>query len=181
LELEEGEYRIRVLVRYQENGGLFLSTIPVSMGVEDGGAPTFLAPLFFSLADGWLVVRDTASLGVGSAEALPFHIGGLSFVPTVRPTLGRDEAIGVFLLGSDLSQPDLVIASRVLTTAGEVASGGALDVMERLVDDPDGLDRVVGTFRPSGLTAGEYRLEITAALESGEILASNTSAFVVQN
>jgi hypothetical protein len=53
--------------------------------------------------------------------------------------------------------------------------------MERLVDDPDGLDRVVGTFRPSGLTAGEYRLEITAALESGEILASNTSAFVVQN
>jgi VWFA-related protein len=181
LELEEGEYRIRVLVRYQENGGLFLSTIPVSMGVKDGGAPTFLAPLFFSLADGWLVVRDAASLAVGSAEALPFHIGGLSFVPAVRPTLGRDEAIGVFLLGSDLSQPDLIIASRVLTAAGEVASGGALDLMERLVDDPDGLDRVVGTFRPSGLTAGEYRLEITAALESGEILASTTSSFVVQN
>ena len=53
--------------------------------------------------------------------------------------------------------------------------------MERLVDDPDGLDRVVGTFRPRGLAAGEYRLEITAALESGEILATKTSRFVVQN
>ena len=180
LELEEGEYRIRVLVRYPENGGLFLSTVPVSMGKEQGDVPTFLTPLFFSLADGWLVVRDTASLEVGSATGLPFHIGGLSFVPAVRPTLGEDEPIGVFLLGGDLSQPDLIIASRVLTAEGEVAKGGALDVMERLVDDPDGLDRVVGTFRPSGLSAGEYRLEVTAALDSGEILASNTSRFVVR-
>jgi VWFA-related protein len=156
LELGEGEYRLRILVRYQETGGLYLATIPVSIGGrEDGDRRVFFPPVFFNLADKWLVVRDRTSSSPEAGAVLPFRVGGLTFVPAVRPTLHADDAIGVFLLGSDLSQPNLVLATRVLTTTGEVATGGTLDVMERLVDDRDGLDRVVGTFRPSGLAAGE--------------------------
>jgi hypothetical protein len=168
-------------VRDQETGGLYLSTIPAAIGLENGESPLFLPPFFFSLADKWLVVRDRTSPNLDSGPPDPFHVGGFSFVPAVRPILHVDDTIGVFLIGTDLSQADLVIGSRVLTAADEVAAGGTLDVMERLVDDPDGLDRVVGTFRPSGLMAGTYRLEITAALESGEILATQSTLFVVEN
>ena len=180
-DLPRGEYRLRFLVLNHLSGAVSLSTVPISVGARDRDSPIVLPPLFLDLSAGWLVVVDPSGPAKAASWRYPFTLGKRSFAPAVRPVLRPDETIGVCLMGTHLSQPGLVLETRVLNREGRAVPGGLFTLFGRTEESDDGLDRVLGSFQAAGLTAGEYRFEVIASTQDGMVLTRSGTDFSVQN
>ncbi len=75
----------------------------------------------------------------------------------------------------NLGRGEPLLDGTIVSEDGEVVDGASLLMIERTITGIDGLDKFLATFRPEGLEAGSYKLQIavtdpdTGLTESGEI------------
>jgi VWFA-related protein len=171
LDLLPGDYRLRVLVRNGATGAATLRTVPLTVPsfAEEG---TVLLPPFFPEPTGkWLLVRE-APRGPRPAREVPypFMLGEEPYVPASRPVLVPGKEARVSLVVYNLGTGDVRVRARVLGADGKEVGGGRFKLLEHKAGPPD---RLLASYDPPRLPAGEYTFQVTLTDGRG---ASRTSA-----
>ncbi len=171
LELTPGRYRVRVLVRNRADGKTGVASAAVDVPAWDQAGLELLPPLFFETPGSWILVREKARGAEAKAGAkpgapaagesvYPFTVKGEPYVPAARPALGREEKAKLCLVAYNLGAGDLRIGSQVLGADGRPLEGGRLSGVERTATGVAGVDKLLATFEPRGLPAGDYVLKV---------------------
>jgi len=186
LDLPPGDYSLRVLVRNGATGASGLRTAALAVPAFAAGAPVLLPPFFPEPAGKWLIVREASGQTGQSPQSAaaqvpyPFMIGQDPYVPASRPVLEPGKDARLSLVAYNVGQGNLQIRTRVLTAGGEELRAGELRLVGREPGGPATPDRLLATFRPSGLRPGEYVLLVTLTDAQGRVETS-TAPFVVAN
>ena len=164
LELEPGDYLLRVLARNAVTGATGVETLPLHVPTFESGEPTLLPPFFHEEPGTWFLVREQAADRYAKSTVYPFTVNGEPYVPSAVPLLtesGAGSEAEICLVGYNLSEGDLSLQATVLDADGERMEGGALSLRERTVTGIPGLDKLVAAFDPVDLPAGDYTLRVT--------------------
>ncbi len=160
LDLEPGDYLLRVLVRNGMTGdsGLRVVTLTVP-DLEQAGA-FLLPPLFPEPMDKWLVAREEVS--TERRGAFPFVLQGKAFFPAGRPDIADNKIATVCLMDYGLSDRSLELSGRFLTSDSSPVPD--VDVWVHWLPDPkyQGTGCMPATIQAVGMPPGEYILEVTA-------------------
>ena len=181
LDLEPGKYLVRVLVRNAGNGRTGVKTVALDIPAYDAQDPILLPPFFLEQAQRWFLVREQRSTAFQKSVIYPFTINGEPYVPSAFPVMRESEEVQLCLVGYNFADGQLELTSRIRALDGEAVSGGTLDLVERTVTGIDGLDKLLATFRPTGLEAGSYTLEVAVANPASGLLETNSIPFAVLN
>lgn len=183
LELEPGRYLVRVLVRNADTGRTGVETVDVEVPRYELAEPDLLPPFFFEASDrSWVMVRERRSEGDEYERSVvyPFTVNGSPYVPAARPTLSANRGADLCLVAYNLSEGDLAVAGTVLGADGAEVRTAKLDV-ERTVTGIRGLDKLLATFEPEGLAAGEYTLRVAVEDSGAGVTRWNTIPFTIVN
>ncbi|HXT22675.1 MAG TPA: VWA domain-containing protein, partial [Thermoanaerobaculia bacterium] len=159
LDLAPGEYRLRVLVRNAQTGRTGVESLPLSIPAYSTAEPYLLPPLFMAAQQGWMMVRERSSEDASASVVYPFTVKGEPYVPAAHPVLPAQGRTDLCLVGYNLGH-ELQVEGQVLTTEGQPAAGGAVALVERTPTGVEGLDKLIATFDPAGLGAGDYVLQV---------------------
>jgi hypothetical protein len=164
-ELPPGDYQVRVLVRNADTGRTGVETVQVAVPAYGEAEPTLLPPFFMEDRQKWLLVREQEGGGQQQASVVyPFTVEGEPYVPSARPTLRRETPARLCLVAYNLGKGALAVDGRVLAADGKTSStagtAGRLSKVERTATGIQGLDKLVATFDPTGLNAGDYVLQV---------------------
>lgn len=159
-DLEPGSYQVRVLVRNAETGRTGVRTIPVEVPTYAQSDPVLLPPFFMEDRQRWLLVREQAGDGLQQSVVYPFTVEGEPYVPAARPVLRREQPARFCLVAYNLGKGDLAVQGQVVSADGKASPAGRLSKVERTATGIQGLDKLVATFDPAGLNAGEYVLRV---------------------
>ena len=183
MELPTGDYLIRVLVRNGTTGRTGVATLPLDVPAFDGDQPVVLPPFFLERPGQWVMVRESASDGEQRSIVYPFTIKGQPYIPAARPQLtAGGEAAQFCLVGYNLADGELHLASRIFTEDGRDVGSGDLAFIERTVTGFEGVDKLLASFSPpSDLDAGGYQLQVTVTDPSTGTSRINTIPFSVPN
>jgi VWFA-related protein len=177
LDLEPGQYSVRVLVRNGVTGaaGMKVSSLQVpAFSPED----PVLLPAFFPEEPGrWLIVREAARQGDRSVP-YPFMSGEEPFIPASLPAVAPGQEAAVALVGYHLRNGDLKAEARVLTADGREAGPAELLVLRRS-GGGEGADQVQATLKAPRLQPGEYLLVVTLTDPAGGS-ESSVTPFIVK-
>ncbi|HEV7670801.1 MAG TPA: VWA domain-containing protein [Thermoanaerobaculia bacterium] len=168
LELAAGDWSLRVLVRNGRTGALRVSVLPVRVPAFDDGRAFLLPPLFppsAGQATTALLLRETPRGELGESP-YPFQLEGQPFVPAAVPAAPRGEISRVALFAWNLPESDVRARAQVLNAAGHEIPGGRF----RLVGSESaagGGNLLLGTFEPTDLAPGAYRLRVRLTFGEG--------------
>ncbi|HEV2856070.1 MAG TPA: VWA domain-containing protein [Thermoanaerobaculia bacterium] len=166
LDLQPGNYSVRVLVRNARTGAAGLRVAALEVPVFSQAAPVLLPPLFPDTAAGhWLVLRE-AKVRQGEVP-YPFMSGSQPYIPSSRPALRPGESSALSLVGYRLGEGELQAQAVVMTAEGKEAGEGKIEIVQREKAEAGGPDRLAATFRPPQLQPGEYLLLITLTNAQG--------------
>lgn len=155
------EYLLRVVVRNGTTGRTGVATVPLDVPAYSDRRPVVLPPFFVEPTPKWFMVREQPPEELGESWIVyPFTIKGQPFVPAVRPTLRAHETAQLCLVVYNLGVEEVRLAGRVTTEGGDQASGGRLELEERIVASTDGVDKLLVRFSPAGLAPGRYSLQL---------------------
>jgi VWFA-related protein len=167
LDLQPGDYRIRVLVRDSESGRTGVESVTVTVPEFASAQPYLLPPFLTAGQQGWMLVREHTKAGDESSVVYPFTIKGDPYVPAAHPVLAAGRSADVYLVGYNLGAK-LQVHGQVLSSSGAAAAAGKVSLVERTASGIPGLDKLVATFDPAGLGAGDYVLQVAVEdTESG--------------
>ena len=164
LELEPGDYLLRVLARNAVTGATGVETLTLHVPAFESGEPTLLPPFFHEEPGAWFLVREQPADKYAKTTVYPFTVNGQPYVPSAVPLLtesGAGSEAEICLVGYNLAEGDLSLQAMVLDADGERMEGGALSLRERTVTGIPGLDKLVAAFDPVDLPAGDYTLRVT--------------------
>ncbi|HJX26732.1 MAG TPA: VWA domain-containing protein, partial [Thermoanaerobaculia bacterium] len=178
LDLPPGDYRLRLLVRNGATGATTVRSVPLTVPSFTEAGPVLLPPFFPEPTGKWLLVREAPRGPQAAAQPAipyPFMLGEEPFVPASKPVLVPGQEAKVSLVVYNLGAGAVRVRARVLGADGQEVSGGRLKLLEHKAGPPD---RLLASYDPPKLPAGEYTLQVTLTDGSG---ASRTSAtpFVV--
>lgn len=162
LELDPGDYLLRVLVRNSETGRTGVVASPLGIP-EYGDAETTLLPPFFmdDPVNKWLLVRLLGEDSDGASVVYPFTVNGEPFVPSAKPALEAGKSVDLCLMTYNLGAGDPTLEARVVGPDGaERDAAGNLDLVERTITGITGFDKLVARFRPRDLETGDYTLRV---------------------
>jgi VWFA-related protein len=183
LELPPGQYRVRVLVRNAETGRTGVETATVSVPTYQAAQPDLLPPFFFETPGRWLLVRERPKGSAPGQEAgsvvYPFTVNGEPYIPAARPALSSNQTAKLCLVAYNMGSGKLAVNGQVLAADGQVLPGGSLSVVERTVTGIAGVDKLLATFQPKGLPAGDYVLRVAVRNETTGSQRVNSVPFVV--
>ncbi|HYH44198.1 MAG TPA: hypothetical protein VEG34_00800, partial [Thermoanaerobaculia bacterium] len=182
LDLPPGQYRVRVLVRNAETGRTGVESAALTVPPYDAAQPVLLPPMFLEAPGSWLLVRERAGDSQQASVVYPFTVKGEPYVPAARPALSREDTVRLCLVAYNLGKGDLGdlnVAGEVLGSNGQAMPGGHLAVVERTSTGIEGLDKLVATFRPTGLVAGDYVLRVAVTDPTTGSRRTNSVPFVV--
>lgn len=160
LDLPPGDYRVRVLVRNAETGRSGIETARVEVPAYEQAQPVLLPPFFMEEAQQWQLVREETGQGPQDHVVYPFIVSGEPYVPAARPELRGDDRARLVLVAYNLGEGDLAVHGQVVGSDGTALAAGRLSRVERTATGISGLDKLVATFEPSGLEAGDYLLQV---------------------
>ena len=160
LRLLPGRYRIRALLRDEEDGrwAYRVSTVEVA---DAGGGPDVLTPLFLAAPGFGTSVREPRPEGPAPSD--PFELAGQGFVPRLRPVLGQEPARLCLMFYPPPRVPgasDFDVEASVLDAAGRSSRPGVFRLLGRSAPDEAGLVKILAEFSPGSLPAGDYSLSI---------------------
>jgi VWFA-related protein len=158
-DLEPGLYHVRVLVRNADSGRTGVQTVPVAVPSYAQAQPVLLPPFFMEDHQKWLLVREQTGGEMKGSVVYPFTVSGEPYVPAARPMLDGKPA-RLCLVAYNLGKGDPVVQGEVLAADGKSAPQGKLSRVERTATGIQGLDKLVATFDPAGLSAGDYVLKV---------------------
>jgi VWFA-related protein len=180
MDLPEGEYLIRVLVRNAQTGRTGVQVSSLTIPKYKDGDPILLPPFFPEPPATWHLARETESR-FRRTVVYPFTVNGEPYVPAARPMLDATETAKMFLVVYNLGEGTVGVDGRIVDAEGElVAEEADINLVERTVTGISGLDKLMATFKPQGLEAGSYRLEVTLRDENGPA-SFNSIPFTVLN
>ncbi len=159
-DLEPGSYQVRVLVRNGDTGRTGVQTVAVEVPPYSQTEPVLLPPFFMEERQKWLLVREQERGGAQQSVVYPFTVGGEPYVPAARPVLRREKTARLCLVAYNLGKGDLAVHGRVTAADGTSFPAGRLSKVERTATGIQGLDKLLATFDPAGLMAGEYILQV---------------------
>ncbi len=90
----------------------------------------------------------------------PFTVAGEPYVPAAYPVLREEKTARLCLVAYNLGKGDLAVKGEVLAADGKTSPSGKLTQVERTATGIQGFDKLVATFDPAGLGAGEYVLRV---------------------
>ena len=178
LDLPPGDYRIRVLVRNARTGRTGVESMPLKVPAYTSDQPYLLPPFFMAGQDGWMMLRERNDESAGNSVVYPFTINGEPYVPSARPALPPHGLANLCLVGYNLGS-GLTVDAQVLSADGQElppAAGpehGRMAVVERTATGIEGFDKLVATFDPAGLSAGDYLLKVAVQTASGQRQSSS--------
>jgi VWFA-related protein len=159
LDLPPGDYRIRVLVRNAQTGRTGVESQPLTVPAYTAAQPFLLPPLFMMAQDGWMMVRERAD-EAGASIVYPFTVKGEPYVPAARPVVPANTHASLCLVGYNLGTA-LTVDAKVLAADGMARmGGGSVALVERTPTGIKGFDKLLATFDPTGLAAGDYVLQV---------------------
>lgn len=180
LDLAPGGHLVRVLARNGSTGRTGVAAAPVRVPHFEGEEPLLVGPFFFDSPGHWLLVREQGAAEGGSV-VYPFTVNGEVYIPSVHPEVVPGEPARLVLVGYNLASGELTVDPRVTSEDGEILDAGELTLEERTVTGISGYDKILATFVPDRLAAGNYRLQVTLR-EQGRRQAATTSVpFTVPN
>ncbi|HEX3532337.1 MAG TPA: VWA domain-containing protein [Thermoanaerobaculia bacterium] len=165
LDLPPGDYRVRVLVRNAQTGHTAVESVQVQVPAYAETRPFLLPPFFIDKGAHWLMLRENEQTGRGGSAGstsvfYPFTVAGEPYVPAAKPVLRGDEKARVCLVAYNLGKGDLSVQGQVVSPDGKSAPASGLAMVERTATGISGLDKVLATFEPGALGAGDYVLQI---------------------
>jgi VWFA-related protein len=161
-DLQPGTYNVRVLVRNAQTGRTGVHTLQVAVPTYDQALPVLLPPFFMEERQKWLLVREQGEGGnaLQSSVVYPFTVSGEPYVPSARPVLRGEKPARLCLVAYNLGKGNVAVDGEVLAADGKSSPGGKLGNVERTSTGIQGLDKLVTTFDPAGLGAGDYVLRV---------------------
>ncbi|HYO12972.1 MAG TPA: VWA domain-containing protein [Thermoanaerobaculia bacterium] len=159
-DLAPGNYRVRVLVRNAITGRTAVESLPLEVPSYQMAQPVLLPPFFIEEDQRWIKVRERTGDSPQAFVDYPFTVSGEPYVPSARPVLRRDKAARLCLVAYNLGEGDLELEGRVISADGKDSPAGGLAMVERTATGISGLDKLIATFDPAGLKAGEYVLHV---------------------
>ena len=157
LDLEPGDYTLRVAVRHGISGAAGVKTVEVS--VPDYSADDLsLAPPFFIEPDGSWVLgwEDEAD----EAVAYPLNLREKRLVPASQPILAARSETPVLLVAHNLSSGALRSAA-VVASNGKPVAQASLAIRDRFETEVPGVDRLWASVDPGNVPPGAYDLIVT--------------------
>ncbi len=159
-DLAPGIYNVRVLVRNAETGRTGVQTLQVTVPTYDKAQPILLPPFFIEESQKWLLVREQNRNELKGSVVYPFTVSGEPYVPSARPILREAKTARLCLVAYNLGKGDLAVQGEVLAADGKSSLAGKLAHVQRTATGIQGLDKLVATFDPAGLGAGDYVLRV---------------------
>ncbi|MFL6258904.1 MAG: VWA domain-containing protein [Thermoanaerobaculia bacterium] len=159
-DLEPGTYHVRVLVRNAGSGRTGVQTVPVTVPAYSEAQPVLLPPFFMEDHQKWLLVREQTGGELKGSVVYPFTVSGEPYVPAARPVLNGETPARLCLVAYNLGKGELAVKGEVLAADGKSSPLGKLSRVERTATGIQGLDKLVATFDPAGLSAGDYVLRV---------------------
>ena len=164
LDLPPGDYRVRVLVRNAQTGRTAVESVQVNVPAYREAQPVLLPPFFIDKGSRWLMLRETeadAAGGAGTSSVVyPFTVAGEPYVPSAKPVLRSAEKARLCLVAYNLGQGEVSVQGQVVSADGKTAPVQGLAMVQRTVTGISGLDKMLATFDPSGLSSGDYVLQV---------------------
>ncbi|HEX8172296.1 MAG TPA: VWA domain-containing protein [Thermoanaerobaculia bacterium] len=162
LRLPPGRYALKALVRVEESGR-------IGFARNDVHVPTFneavvLPPLMLEEPRKWVMLTGPAR---GDEYPYPFTAGGTKFIPRAEPMLksGGEYKLALFLYRMPIE--GLGLAPVIATRDGKMTQTANLSLVGRTQADDRGGTKLVFDFRPDGLKAGEYELQLSVKPKEG--------------
>jgi len=160
LDLEPGEYAVRVLVRNGSTGATSVDVVELAVPNPSGTSAMLLPPLFPEPMGKWIMAREENR--TERSTGFPFIMQGEAFFPASRPLVASSQASTICLMSVDLAGRSVDLSGRLLD-AEQTEVEGTQVALESLTGD--GLaDQVCSPVQISvtGPSSGDYLLEVTA-------------------
>lgn len=170
LDLPQGRYSLRTLVRNGTTGASGLRVTDLAVPAFASGEAALLPALFPEPPGRWVMVRETQQAGQAQAP-YPFMLKEQPYIPSSRPVLAPGQPAAVVLQGYNLGTGDLKAEAKVLGPDGQEVPGGALKLSDK-EGGGSGPLRVSATFQPPALQPGEYVLRVTVTDAAGKAQTS---------
>lgn len=184
LDLEPGNYLIRVLVRNASTGRSGVKTVRVEVPQYQMAEPDLLPPFFLEPPDRhWVMVRERRSESDAYEKSVvyPFTVNGSPYVPSARPMLAGGKDAELCLVAYNMPEGDIAVEGTVLGEDGAELKIAELEVVERTVTGIRGLDKLLATFQPRDLAAGDYTLRVAVEDAVSGMTEFNTIPFTIVN
>ncbi|HSK79007.1 MAG TPA: VWA domain-containing protein [Thermoanaerobaculia bacterium] len=160
-ELPPGQYRVRVLTRNAQTGRTAVDSVPLDIPSYEASEPILLPPFFMEENQRWIMVRERDGDDEPRATIVyPFTVAGEPYVPAAKPVLKRHERARLCVVAYNLGKGDVSLSGKVLSADGKDSLAGRLAMVERTATGIEGLDKLIATFDPTGLNAGDYVLHV---------------------
>jgi VWFA-related protein len=176
LSLPPGEYAIRILVR---SGGKGRSgSQRIDLRVPEFSAIALLPPFAIEKDGKWVMLKSAPR---SPAEAdYPFTIGETSFVPWADPAFRNDGDHELALFTYNVEPAGMQLWSRVEAEDGS-PHAAKIQLLGRSGATGDkNLVKLLVSFRPEGLSPGNYALNFTIRDPSSETTASESLRFRIE-
>jgi VWFA-related protein len=159
-DLAPGNYSVRVLVRNADTGRTVVSMVPVQVPAYAVDDPVLLPPFFMEEQRSWILVRESSEVSGRQSVVYPFTVNGEPYVPSAKPMLKAEDQARLCLVAYNLSPGDVAVHVQVTGADGRALPGGRIAQVERTATGISGVDKLLATFEPTGLAAGDYVLQI---------------------
>ncbi len=167
-----GEHRLRLRLVEEGTGRSWLGTAAVSVP-EASGATRLLSPIFPELFPTGVVAR------LDDKGENPFRFGGRELVPRASPSCRPGERLPVLLL-IEGTAPNAGLSAQLLSESGKPVAGGQVTWLAREERDEADGEHIFGTVDCSGLSPGQYWLNVSLlGREGGPLNAPARSGFEV--
>lgn len=180
-ELPPGEYRVRVLTRNAQTGRAAVDSVPLNVPSYEAAQLILLPPFFMEENQQWIMVRGRAEDDPQTRTTViyPFTVSGEPYVPAAKPRLKRHERARLCVVAYNLGKGDVSLSGKVLSADGKDSSAGSFAMIERTATGIEGLDKLIATFDPAGLIAGDYVLQVAVVDPKTGLRETNSLPFHV--
>jgi hypothetical protein len=93
--------------------------------------------------------------------------------------LAQWEEAAVCLVAYNIGEGEIHLDSTIVAEDGEIIGSDVLALQERTITGIEGLDKLLATFRPVGLEAGNYTLEVALRNLSSGAMETNSIPFAL--
>lgn len=173
LDLDPGEYSVRVLVRNLETGLSSLEVVPLIVPDYAKGGVSLAPPAFPEPLGKWLMVREAPERQRN--VPFPFMLKDQPFLPSASPAWPAQGEVQVPVTAYNLGQGPLGADVKLLSAEGAEQEGLQVTKIERLPGAIPGSETLLVGLKYSGLAPGRYRLQV-AITDQGTGHSGSSSA-----
>jgi VWFA-related protein len=178
LRLLPGAYRVRALVRDEDQGHFSFRTVSLDVPEIGTAATRALPPLFLERDAPGVSVSEPAGKESTPAAGF-FELAGEGFVPRLRPELapGKMERLCLMVYPLAVGAGDrFELEVRIRDGQGQVFVPAPFVIVRRSSPDSSGLIKLLVEFTPLALPPGDYSLSVTVLDPTGSSPPAQTEA-----